>query len=85
MGEWKTTRLSDGGTLEVDCPRYFIPAVHQPTGKASTEVDHLRRWMKDPKNIEALIKEGFTHVDSVRKELAEADLCIAQVPKATVR
>jgi hypothetical protein len=82
VGEWRTVAL-DETTQGQD--EFFVPAKHQPTGKASTEVDHLRRWLKEPKNIEALINEGFSHVDSVRKELAEADLCIAQVPKATVR
>ena len=63
----------------------FVPAAHQPTGDAAKEVTKLASWLKDPKNIEALLNEGLTRVNVIRKELVEAEFGEVKVLKAKVR
>lgn len=63
----------------------FVPARHQPTGAASTDVSKLRIWLAQKENMEALMAEGFFSVQSIRMELAEADFNEIKVLKARVR
>jgi hypothetical protein len=75
VGEWKETA---GGKV-------FNPAKHQPTGEAAKEITKLASWLRDSKNIDLLMKEGFEHIDVVRRELLTAELKATTVLKATVR
>ena len=63
----------------------FTVAKHQPTGTAAREVEALRNWFKKSENIKALLDEGLVNVESVRRELAQAELGVVSVMKAKVQ
>jgi hypothetical protein len=71
VGQWMSTGV-------------FCPANHQPTGKDCQEIKELAAWLKQPKNIEALMKEGLTEVAVVRKELISASFIETKILKARV-
>jgi hypothetical protein len=71
VGEWKG--------------RYFEPAATQPTGAAQREMSALSAWLRKSETIEALMGEGLTKVDVIRKELITATFAETKILKASVR
>lgn len=86
VGRWSETRfVGEPGPDAVKDVVTFQPAKTQPTGKASTELKDLQRWLKRPDVIKELMSEGLEVVEYVRKEIGTATLKKSEAFSASIK
>ncbi len=62
----------------------FTSTKLQPSGAAAKDVDKLQTWLREPQVAKALLEEGVTSVECVRKTLVSARYETEMVVRAKV-
>lgn len=67
VGTWQEVVLENGTKT-----RAFVPAPHQPEGKALREVADLAAWLARPETSDIMLSDRVTQVSALRTEFVSA-------------